>query len=589
MCRTMVENCCFHRNITRGKGCQAKEKVFNLKIRLLIVLLILTFMSVGCSQTVTDSDKNDPITGFAWEIINRDIENLESNPAVNIIDSKITRLELVETFDALAGNPIQVYALEYRLLPGDLKKVVMAGGMSYDEEGWLTETSSMGRPLLVITHRGDDAELTGIIMTGEAAGKEGMEKEIRDLLERKAQEEKTSVIEENAVPVKFKKLGNEQKIKTEDNMQIVTVLLNENVDSGRAYIYEKVDDKENLHGGFTVGVSFYDLGAVGDLQGFLDELTYVRTLELYGKTVIKFQGVFGSHVSNTSYFIIDRGIPVPFLSTEGITTEMDIDGDGIKEIVVEMPGTIPSAKIFEWNGDSFLAANVDEALGAGSVIFNQEDGSFSAYYKRPGSEDTLVTEYYYSLGGMKLKKDLRDFGDTLSENTIDYNKDSRYEKVIVKMTEGKQYEETEAGPFQGWNWQGKFILQLIDDKGNEISELDLNKTFKGEELIFNRVFLLKFEDYNNDGNMDFAVGQYGSSNGNLYKLFTLIDNKIKILPVQTGTIFNSAGNSRYATTFEKVSEIGFLSFYYDNSLGKIIKQYFVWDGSQFVLHSAREE
>ena len=89
-----------------------------MKIRLLIVLLILTFMSVGCSQTVTDSDKNDPITGFAWEIINRDIENLESNPAVNIIDSKITRLELVETFDALAGNPIQVYALEYRLLPG---------------------------------------------------------------------------------------------------------------------------------------------------------------------------------------------------------------------------------------------------------------------------------------------------------------------------------------------------------------------------------------------------------------------------------------------------------------------------------------
>lgn len=59
--------------------------------------------------------------------------------------------------------------------------------------------------------------------------------------------------------------------------------------------------------------------------------------------------------------------------------------------------------------------------------------------------------------------------------------------------------------------------------------------------------------------------------------------------MQTGTIFNSAGKSRYATIFEKVSEIGFLSFYYDNSLGKIIRQYFVWDGSQFVLHSASEE
>ncbi|MBP7223081.1 MAG: hypothetical protein KBA50_07515 [Sedimentibacter sp.] len=401
-----------------------------------------------------------------------------------------------------------------------------------------------------------------------------------------ASEESTN--EENAVPLRFEKLENEQKIKAEDNMHIGTVLLNESVDGGRAYIYEKVGEKENLHGGFTAGEAFYDLGAVGDLQGFLNELMHVRTFELYGKTVVKFQGAFGSNVSNTSYFAVDRGIPVQFLSTEGITTELDIDGDGIKEIVAEMPGTVPSVKIFEWNGDSFLTAVVDEALGAESVIFNQEDGSFSAYYNKPGSEDTLAAEYYYSSGGMKPKKDFKDVGDILSVNTIDYNKDSVYEKVIIKMTEGKQYEVTEAGPFQGWNWQGKFIIQLIDDKGNEISKLDLNKAFESEELIFNSVFLLKFEDYNNDGNLDFTVGQYGSSNGNLYRLFTLTDDRIEILPVQTGTIFSSGGNSRYAAIFDKVSDIGFLNFYYDNSIGKIIKQHFVWDGSQFVLHSTSE-
>ncbi len=155
-----------------------------MKTRLLIVISIMALLIAGCSQTATDSYEKDPITGFAWEIINRDIENLESNPAVKIIDSKITRLELLETFDTLADNPIQVYALEYRLLPEDLSKVVMAGGMSYDEKGWLTETASMGRPLLVITHIGDEAELMGIIRTGEVTGKGGMEKEIRDLLEQ---------------------------------------------------------------------------------------------------------------------------------------------------------------------------------------------------------------------------------------------------------------------------------------------------------------------------------------------------------------------------------------------------------------------
>jgi len=159
--------------------------------------VILAFLSVGCNQTATNIE--DSIINLAWEIINRDIENLESNPAVRIIDSKLSRLELLETFDALAENPIQVYALEYRLLPEDLSKVVMAGGMSYDEEEWLTETSSMGSPLLVITHRGDEAELIGIIWTGEVTGKGGMEKEIQDLLERNALQEKTSTIEKAIV------------------------------------------------------------------------------------------------------------------------------------------------------------------------------------------------------------------------------------------------------------------------------------------------------------------------------------------------------------------------------------------------------
>jgi hypothetical protein len=145
------------------------------------------------------SNIEDSITNFAWEIINRDIANYELNPNVNIIDSKLTRLELVETFDALADSPIQVYALEYRLLPEDLSKVVMAGGMSYDEEGWLRSTASMGSPLLVITHRGDEAELIGIIWTGEVTGKGGMEKEIRDLLERNSLQEKRAQIEEAIV------------------------------------------------------------------------------------------------------------------------------------------------------------------------------------------------------------------------------------------------------------------------------------------------------------------------------------------------------------------------------------------------------
>ncbi|MGI6585517.1 MAG: hypothetical protein ACOX3L_06160 [Lutisporaceae bacterium] len=158
-----------------------------MKIRLFTIIAILAFLAAGCSQTVTNNDNS--ITNLAWEIINRDIKNLESNSAVKIIDSKITRLELMETFDELADYPIQVYALEYRLLPEDLSKVVMAGGMSYDEEGWLRETASMGSPLLVVSDNRGKKELIGTLWTGGIMEDGGMETSIKELLERNALQE----------------------------------------------------------------------------------------------------------------------------------------------------------------------------------------------------------------------------------------------------------------------------------------------------------------------------------------------------------------------------------------------------------------
>jgi hypothetical protein len=126
----------------------------------------------------------EQIIGFAWEKINRDIGHYEENPEVKIIDSKITRLELLESFDTLADVPIDVYALEYRLLPEDLSKVVLAGGMDVDENGWLKETSSMGSPLLVVSRNNGSAEFLGTLWTGEVSGK-NFETEVKTLLGRK--------------------------------------------------------------------------------------------------------------------------------------------------------------------------------------------------------------------------------------------------------------------------------------------------------------------------------------------------------------------------------------------------------------------
>jgi hypothetical protein len=149
------------------------------------------------NSNTKDVNNEDQITSFAREFINKDIANYESNPEVNIIDSKITRLELIETFDNLADAPIDVYALEYRLLPEDLSKVVMAGGMQIDEDGWLKETSSMGSPLLVVSRNSVSAEFIGTLWTVGVKENGGLEPSIKELLKVKDENEIAKLVEEN--------------------------------------------------------------------------------------------------------------------------------------------------------------------------------------------------------------------------------------------------------------------------------------------------------------------------------------------------------------------------------------------------------
>jgi beta-lactamase regulating signal transducer with metallopeptidase domain len=153
----------------------------------IIVFSIIIVATVGIGLVANPKTKGtyelEQITDIAWEFINKNIANYESNPEADIIDSKIIRLELIETFDKLADTPIDVYALEYRLLPEDLSKVVLAGGMDVDEKGWLKENSSMGRPLIVVLRNYGSVELVGILWTGEVPGKLGLDSAIKSLLE----------------------------------------------------------------------------------------------------------------------------------------------------------------------------------------------------------------------------------------------------------------------------------------------------------------------------------------------------------------------------------------------------------------------
>lgn len=176
----------------------------------------------------------------------------------------------------------------------------------------------------------------------------------------------------------------------------------------------------------------------------------------------------------------------------------------------------------------------------------------------------------------------------LSENKIDFNKDGREETIVVKMVDGRHYEDTNIGPFSGWKWEGGFDIELRDNGGKVLSTFDLNQAFSGEPLIFKDKFNIAFEDYNNDGCMDFTIGQYASSNGYEYSFFSIKKNgSIVLLPFDKSTgIFND--NNGYSTKFEKVDNVTFKNIYYDNSIGKRIENQYKWANDKFVKNSTAE-
>ncbi|WP_336773356.1 metal-dependent hydrolase [Paenibacillus sp. MMO-58] len=157
--------------------------------------------------------------------------------------------------------------------------------------------------------------------------------------------------------------------------------------------------------------------------------------------------------------------------------------------------------------------------------------------------------------------------------------------IDIELVNGTYSEDWSPGPFMGPNWSGEFHLVLRDDIGNELNRVALND-FYTDPLLFNSTFDLSFDDYNGDGNPDFTIGQYGTSNGNYYKLFTLTgSDEFKELDAGgRDGMFISADDSMYSTHLHKIDDSSFQTTYYDNSTGHYVKNTFTWSGEGFVKH-----
>lgn len=208
---------------------------------------------------------------------------------------------------------------------------------------------------------------------------------------------------------------------------------------------------------------------------------------------------------------------------------------------------------------------------------NQNDNSISA-----------VTETITTIGNSDISVETP---MTISSSMFTFNGKTAY--LRLKMIKGRYYEDWNPGAIMGTIWEGYYTAELADEYGGLISKSDFSRLYNSssEPLVFRSSFDIEFDDYNDDGDVDFTVGQYSSSNGRDYKLFTVRkDGGIEELPVRDyKTLFISDTTGYYSTKLTMVDKTTFKRSYYDNSAGKQFEDYFKWEGTEFIHVNKKED
>ncbi len=150
-----------------------KGRIMNIlnykKPRFWVISVVIIAVVAICVGLMSNPQKEQlTVEDYANQFINEEIATYEKNGwGFKIIDSKITKLEKMASFDNVFTYPIEIWSFEYRLKPDDISKVMLAGGMN-EIDGWITEDRSMGKPMLVFSYEASNPQYLGYILSGEA-------------------------------------------------------------------------------------------------------------------------------------------------------------------------------------------------------------------------------------------------------------------------------------------------------------------------------------------------------------------------------------------------------------------------------------
>lgn len=153
-------------------------------VALSFLVLLLAGISLLSNPPKNAADERD----LAEAYVEENIFSLEKGPepVPKITASRITKLERLQTFDNLLPSTLALWELEYRLKPDNPEQALRSGNLNL-ENGWITEETSMGKPLLIFSYEQGSPKMMGVLYssgeTEDFSTESGRETALRKFLE----------------------------------------------------------------------------------------------------------------------------------------------------------------------------------------------------------------------------------------------------------------------------------------------------------------------------------------------------------------------------------------------------------------------
>ena len=108
----------------------------------------------------------------------------------------------------------------------------------------------------------------------------------------------------------------------------------------------------------------------------------IEETQVFGKKAVKIYGILGANYAQAYYWFPGEKPDESIIQVDGNTGEIDLDRDDKNEII-STSGTIPGTKIYMLKEGKIHVCNINESIGAKSVILKDKDKKLFEVYFEP--------------------------------------------------------------------------------------------------------------------------------------------------------------------------------------------------------------